>query len=211
MLDRDDKTDRLIEQIAAKQPNLVEFRLDKLSDSRTLEAIAKKKTFPAIATDKRHRDPKEAQKLLLTAAQSGFEYVDIDLDSNLVKDLMPELKSLGAQVIISWHDFTGTPSQSRLIDILNLERQVGADLCKVVTTAHHHSDNLRILEFLQAKSSEFSMVCFAMGLLGRPSRILSPLFGSEFTFAALSEDTNTADGQLSIDNLRNAWQLLGIQ
>jgi 3-dehydroquinate dehydratase type I len=210
MLDRDDKTDRLIEQIAAKQPDLVEFRLDKLSDSRTLEAIAKKKAFPAIATDKGPRDLQETRKLLLTAAQSGFEYVDIDLDSSLVKSLVPELKSLGAKVIISWHDLAGTPSDSRLVEVLSLERQVGADLCKIVTTARHRSDNLTILEFLHAKSPEFSLVSFAMGVLGRPSRILSPLFGSEFTFAALSEDTKTADGQLSIDNLRNAWQLLGI-
>jgi len=210
-LDRDVTTKRLIEQIATKRPDLVEFRLDKLSDNRVLKEIAEKKMFPAIATDKGNRDPKETRELLLAAVQSGFEYVDVDLNSSLVKTLVPELKSLGAHVIVSWHDYAGTPPQSQLNEVLSSERKVGADTCKIVTTAHHPADNLTILEFLQTKSSEDRVICFAMGLLGRPSRILSPLFGSEFAFAALSEDTKTADGQLSIDGLRNAWQLLGIQ
>ena len=46
------------------------------------------------------------------------------------------------------------------------------------------------------------VVYFAIGKLGVPSRVISPIFGAEFTFAAMNEESRTAVGQLSIDDLR---------
>jgi 3-dehydroquinate dehydratase/shikimate dehydrogenase len=87
----------------------------------------------------------------------------------------------------------------------------GGDVCKIVTTAVHPRDNLTILDFLERHSQSTRLVSFAMGSVGTPSRILSPLFGGEFTFASIDEKSTTAEGQLSIDHLRTVWQLLGIQ
>lgn len=201
----------LIEQISQKKPDLVEFRLDNLNDFGILETIAQKKTFPAIATDKSNREPAVTEKLLLKAAAAGFEFVDIDLSSRLAEKVSGKIKSHGAHVILSFHDIAGTPSPRELLRVLDSEKKAGGDVCKIVTTAVHPRDNLTILDFLENKPPETKLVSFAMGSLGTPSRILSPLFGAEFTFAALTEESKTAEGQLSIDNLRSVWQLLGIQ
>ncbi len=211
MVDGSENIDQLLGLISQKKPDLVEFRLDNLSNSGALEDIARKKTFPAIATDKSNRNAATTVKLLLGAASAGFEFVDVDLASPQTKPTVPKVKSLGAEVIVSFHDFSKTPSPDQLEKVLDSQIEAGSDICKVVTTALHPHDNLSILRFLDEKSAETRLVSFAMGNHGIPSRILSPLFGAEFTFASLAEASKTADGQLTIDNLRSVWQILGVQ
>ncbi|HID18614.1 TPA: type I 3-dehydroquinate dehydratase, partial [Candidatus Bathyarchaeota archaeon] len=52
------------------------------------------------------------------------------------------------------------------------------------------------------------LVCFAMGKLGLPSRILSPIYGGFFTFAALRRGLETAPGQLTIEELRSVVRFI---
>ncbi len=189
---------------------MVEFRLDKLSNFGTLEAIAREKTAPAIATDKSNRDASTREKLLLGAASAGFEFVDVDLAS-MPSHTIDEVRSHGAEVIVSFHDFSKTPSAEQLKQVLDSEVRAGGDVCKIVTTALSAHDNLSVLRFVAEKAGETRLVSFAMGRHGIPSRILSPLFGAEFTFASLNEAAKTADGQLTIDNVRSVWKLLGVQ
>ncbi len=189
---------------------MVEFRLDKLSNFGTLEAIARQKTVPAIATEKSIRDSAIREKLLLGAASAGFEFVDVDLASP-PRPPIRDLKSLGAEVIVSFHDLSKTPSPEELKQVLDSEVRAGGDVCKIVTTALSAHDNLSVLHFVEERARETRLVSFAMGRHGIPSRVLSPLFGAEFTFASLTEATKTADGQLTIDNIRGVWKLLGVQ
>jgi 3-dehydroquinate dehydratase-1 len=209
----DDKANvaKLIEQISSKKPDLVEFRLDKLQEPRLLEEIVDTKSFPVIATDKSDRGSIATSELLSHAAAAGFDLVDIELSAVSSNHIVKKLKSHGSEVIVSFHDHSRTPSSEDLRKILQAEKKAGGDLCKVVTTAVKPSDNLTILGFVQDESPNTRIVSFAMGPHGIPSRILSPWFGAEFTFAAISEESKTADGQLSVDTLRMVWQALGIQ
>jgi 3-dehydroquinate dehydratase len=50
-----------------------------------------------------------------------------------------------------------------------------------------------------------------MGELGRVSRLLSPLFGGFFTFASLELGSETAAGQMTIQEMRAAYELLGLK
>jgi len=167
------------------------------------------KQYPAIATVKSKRD--NLRKFLLGAAYSGFEFVDVDLAASRASDIVKELKGAGTEVIVSFHDNSKTPKRKELMRILKAEIKAGGDVAKIVTTAVHEVDNLEVLNLLKDKPSDSRLVTFAMGRHGVPSRILSPLFGAEFTFASLNELSKTAEGQLTIDNLRSAWQLLGVQ
>jgi 3-dehydroquinate dehydratase type I len=198
-----------MQRISAKKPDLVEFRLDEVSNANLLERITEKKSFPTIATDKSNRA--STPQLLEQAAEAGFEYVDIDLSAAGVESRIKHLRPHKAKVIISFHDHSKTPPTDQLRKVLEAEKKAGADICKIVTTALEARDNLTILDFVASESTNARLVAFAMGRGGTPSRILSPFFGAEFTFASLTEESKTAEGQLSIDNLRSAWQLLGIQ
>lgn len=211
MVEGRDKVAALMKQISKKNPDLVEFRLDKIKDSTTLEYIAEsKRIFKIIATDKANRDPSRRRRLLLTAAWLGFDFVDVDLGER-PRQIIHELKSSKTQIIISHHDLSGTPNLRNLNSILERAKRTGADVCKIVTTARHPRDNLRVLNFVENNARSTRLVSFAMGKLGVPSRVLSPLFGAEFTFASLGANTQTAEGQLTIDNLRHTWQILGTE
>jgi 3-dehydroquinate dehydratase I len=169
------------------------------------------KSFPVIAADKSNRGSIATLELLLHAAAAGFDMVDIELSATSSHPIVKRLKANGSEVIVSFHDYSRTPSPEELEKVLQAEKKAGADVCKVVTTAVNPSDNLTILGFVDDESANARLVSFAMGAHGIPSRILSPWFGAEFTFAAISEESKTADGQLSVDALRMVWQALGIQ
>jgi 3-dehydroquinate dehydratase type I len=208
----DDKAniDRLIRHIASKKPDVVEFRLDQLDDPGPLEEIVRRKSFPAIATDKSDRGSTTTLELLSRAARTGFELVDVELSTASSGTAVEQLKSHGAEVILSFHDYSQTPSAGELTRILEAEKNAGGDICKVVTTALQPRDNLTVLDFVEREAPTTRLVSFAMGSYGVLSRILSPWFGAEFTFASISGDSKTADGQLSIDELRSVWQTLGL-
>ena len=210
MVDGNQDVEQLLSMLSQKRPDLVEFRFDNLTNVTKLDEIAHKKTFQAIASDRSNRDAAMTRKLLMTAAASGFEFVDLDIASPLAGSDIQQLKSTGSDLIRSFHDFSKTPSPKQLAELLGSQINAGGDVCKVVTTAVTPGDNLSILRFVEENSKKTRLVSFAMGRHGIPSRVLSPLFGAEFTFASLTESSKTADGQLTIDSLRSVWQLLGI-
>jgi len=211
MVDDSADVSDLMEQLSQKKPDLVEFRFDAVTDLDKLKIIAEtKKEFKTIATDKGKRDPASRKKLLKVAVESGFDLIDVDLDDRDSSEIIHVLKDSNAQLILSYHDLSGTPSHDHLSMILDKERSSGGDVCKIVTTAKHPRDNLTVLSFVERNASRSKLVCFAMGRMGIPSRVLGPLYGAEFTFASLAEGSQTAEGQLSIDNLRKVWQILGV-
>jgi 3-dehydroquinate dehydratase type I len=85
----------------------------------------------------------------------------------------------------------------------------GADICKLVTTARNFDDNDRTLSMI----SEFrpkEIVAFAMGPRGQTSRILCPLCGGIFTYAAINKDAQSASGQICISQMRNIYEMMQI-
>jgi 3-dehydroquinate dehydratase type I len=209
MLNDSENVGELIQQISQKKPDLVELRLDKLQTPRILETVSQKKTFPAVAAIRSSQG--SAEKLLLEAARLGFEYVDVDISSPFATEVIKQTKAHGTEIIVSFHDFDKTPPPDKLNEVLNSGVEMKGDICKIVTTARQPRDNLTVLDFVQERAEQNRLVSFAMGPQGVPSRILSPFFGAEFTFASLTEEKQTADGQLSIDSLRSVWQVLGVQ
>ena len=151
----------------------------------------------------------ERQQTLLNAAKNGFEYVDVDMSSPKHKETIDKLKQLGAKPIVSYHKFDGALSSSEMGNILKQEISSGAAVCKIVTTAKKIEDNLTVLNFISAMPSRMKLVCFCMGENGKVSRLLSPMFGAFFTFASLEQGSETASGQMSIQDMRAAYDLLG--
>jgi len=208
----------LIEKAEAQNADLIEIRLDSLKNHDRLADILHCSKTPLIATNKamEHHgkfsgSENERQKILMDAAKNGFEYVDIDLSTPNMRKLIVDLREVGAKPIVSFHDFNRTPELSQLNKVLEEEIALGADICKIVTTARHVEDNLTTLNFVSKASKKAKIVCFAMGELGKPSRLLSPVFGAFFTFASIDEKRKTAKGQLTIQEMRRAYELLGLR
>jgi 3-dehydroquinate dehydratase type I len=95
-------------------------------------------------------------------------------------------------------------------EVLQKEVALGADICKIVTTAVTVEDNLAILQFIAEHKKQARLVCFCMGENGKLSRLFSPLFGAFFTFAALDTGSETAKGQMSIGEMKASYGMLGV-
>jgi len=209
---------RLIEKAEEAHADLIEVRLDSFKDYDKLVDVAAHGKTLKIAACKPPRchgkfsgTETEQQQLLLNAAKNGFAYVDVDLTQPKLSETIKELKRLGAKVIVSFHDFAETPSTAILDSVLDKELALGADVCKIVTTAQRIEDNLALLNFTAVACNKASLVCFAMGELGKISRFLSPLFGGYFTFASLAQGSETAAGQMTIQEMQTAYKLLGLK
>jgi len=84
--------------------------------------------------------------------------------------------------------------------------RIPADVYKVVTTARKPSDNARVLAAVRTVPRDRLMV-LAMGELGFPTRVLSPIFGGVYTYAAPMQAQGTASGQVSARSLRHVYRV----
>ncbi|MCW4047319.1 MAG: type I 3-dehydroquinate dehydratase [Candidatus Bathyarchaeota archaeon] len=208
---------RLIEKAEAQRADFIEVRLDCLKNPQLTDLARHGKT-PKIATimptslqGKFSGTEAERRRILLSAAKNGFAYVDVELSTPNLKEVVSEVKAAGAKPIVSFHDFQGSQSLPELNGILEREISSGAEVCKIVTTAQQVQDNLTLLNFTSAASKKAKIVCFAMGEHGKISRLLSPVFGGFFTFASLERGIKTAAGQMTIQKMETVYRVLGLK
>lgn len=196
-------------------PDLIEIRLDYMKTLGDLRLIREATGIPLIATNRcsnqgGNSPGSEADRIagLLQACESGFNYVDLEIDIEGVEELAEKIKSLGAGVIISFHDFETTPEKKLLEEILRDELSAGADICKIVGTSNTVRDNLTYFNLLR-ENTDVKIVSFGMGNAGILSRVLSPLVGGAFTYASAETGSESAPGQLTISELREIYRIMG--
>lgn len=211
-----ERTVKVLRQLDTHNPDLVEIRFDLMKPMSTISEIRDATHRPLIATNRRKDQgglfsgtEKERLATLRLAARESFDYIDVELKTKNVSRMVRQVKQDGRKVIVSYHNENFTPSQNVLESILAREKIAGADICKIVSTAKSYNDSFRCLTFVSAHARRSKLVCFAMGKLGIPSRVLSPIFGAYFTFASYSSGRETAPGQLPIESLRNLYREFG--
>jgi len=210
-----ERTVKVLRRLDAHDPDLIEIRFDLMKSTTKISQIRNATDRPLIATNRRKDQaglfPGTEQDRLATlqrAAVESFDYVDIELKTANVDKIAHRVKQNGSSVIVSYHNERFTPSKNVLTSILAREKRAGADICKIVSTAKSYHDSLRCLEFVSTQALRSRLVCFAMGRLGIPSRVLSPIFGAYFTFASYVPGRESAPGQLTIASMRNLYREL---
>ncbi len=196
--------------------DLAEIRIDHWRNKLDLRSVRKLTALPLIATNRpsweggAYGGGEEGRRAsLLSAASSGFEYVDIELKTEGIGKIIDGIRQEGSSPIVSSHNFSSTPGVRELYRIFLEERRVCAEVCKIVTMAESFKDNLVCLQALGRMARVGRAVCFCMGSYGVPSRILAPLFGSAFTYASLRRGGESAPGQLTVEELREAYTIMG--
>lgn len=207
----------LIKKAENAGANLAEIRLDYLEEFNGVEEAVEDAKIPLIATNrqyeqggKRKQNEDERVQRLLELADKGFSMVDIEVTTPNLKSVVKNLKKKGVETIISFHDFNKTPNLAELRKIAASQIKAGADICKIVTKANDISDNLTCLSLVSETHRKTRIVCFTMGNHGILSRILSPIFGANFTYASLESGMETAPGQISIQRLKEIYRCLGV-
>jgi 3-dehydroquinate dehydratase/shikimate dehydrogenase len=146
----------------------------------------------------------ERLDVLRSAARAGAAFVDVDWRLSLE---LGEVRGDGkCHRIVSRHEPEGTPEDlgSLLVEVERVLYE--GDLVKLVTHARNCVDGLRMLRFVRQRGGR--MIGFASGEAGTFTRVLAPIFGSPFTYAApaslpgLPEPPLTAPGQIRVNDLR---------
>jgi 3-dehydroquinate dehydratase/shikimate dehydrogenase len=205
-------------ETALKDTRFVEFRLDSLP--KPLAAIPYLKQFlsehkdvTAIATCRRKefggnfaKSLLEELEILEKAAGAGCQIIDIEVESaeHIKPAQMAKLRTAGAALIVSFHDFTRTRGLEQVAD--RIER-FKPDYVKIVSTARSLADNLAILRLIEDRSLSSQVVGIAMGEEGILSRVLGPRAGAAFTFASLGDGAETAPGQMTARTLLDLYRL----
>ncbi len=197
-----------------KEPDLVELRLDYATEALNLRLLRESTGVPLIATaripnhgGKWIKGEAERRTLLRSASKEGFDYVDAEIDSPSLGELVAEVRAIGASLIVSRHYLDRAPALDEMLATHREAKGVGADVVKVVGSATCSADNLPCLEYLRREPGN---VCFNMGTLGVPSRVISPLMGGCWTYASASDAGWVAPGQLTIEGLREVYHLMGV-
>ncbi len=202
------------DEVAAGE-DFLEFRLDFLSEpGRGVEAIRSfVKENPGcsiLATCRRHQNHgrfngsiEEQVRILEAATEAGSRGVDIEIES--AESAPSQIEPLRAKVslIISYHNFTGTPA---LEPVLRRMMRFRADAYKLVTLARKPSDNHRLLS-LARSHGRAPLILLAMGEVGFPTRVLSPACGGLYSYAAPRSAGGTASGQVSARLMRQCYRV----
>jgi len=142
---------------------------------------------------------------LFEAVKMGARIVDIELRTAGLAGIVEDIKRNKTKCLISTHNLQETPNLDELKGIVRKELAAGADICKVVTTAQRFEDNLTVLRLFPFFPS-VKLVTMAMGKDGVSSRVLSPMLGGYFTYAAIMEGKESAAGQLTATYLRSFYE-----
>lgn len=221
---------RNLEQIyeALEQCEMAEIRLDRcplgdkeieelftsdvplVATCRISEVAANEPSLQDPSMTPQSRDIKAmqiAEKRLVRAIEAGARYVDVELEApkQMSKRVRNTAHECGTVFIRSYHDFEGTDSFEALKAIVEKCVYHGADMVKIVTTAHSEADVERVTDLYGwcrtqdadgvGALADGGLVAFCMGEAGRQSRLDALRHGAPYTYAALTEEESAAPGQ----------------
>jgi 3-dehydroquinate dehydratase I len=171
---------------------------------------------PLIATN---RPPSEGGRwtgsdadrraLLEDALSYGVHALDVEFSTDAAWRREIYSRRGKTRLILSWHDFAGTPDDNQLEKHLTAMLAAEADILKMVTQAQTPEDNLRLLALIpRARAAGKDIIAFCMGPLGKWSRLATVFLGGFLTFAPINPQQASAPGQVTVSEMRRIWKLL---
>ena len=196
---------------AREHADAVEFRMDLANEP--LAALASYAgELPLIATNRAEWEGGEAgseNRLDDLARATEFDSVaaiDVELDAidstgTGGEQAVHRAREQGTAVIVSVHDFDGTPGADEMRQTLVRATETG-DVGKLAVTATDPGDILALLSVTYDLAGEGRRVAtMAMGEAGRHSRVTAPIYGSRIGYAPVDAANATAPGQYDLPTL----------
>ncbi|MCL6605542.1 MAG: type I 3-dehydroquinate dehydratase [Paenibacillus sp.] len=215
------------EALKSLAPDLFEWRTDFFEHVEDMEAVMGalrdiRSVIPDLPLIFTFRSAKEGgQKqisteyyisLNKTAAESGLvDIVDVELfnEEADVKAIIAAAHAHKVFVIISNHDFHGTPPKEEILSRLRKAQDLGGDLPKIAVMPNHAGDVLTLLEATYIMKEQYAdrpIITMSMAGTGVISRLTGEIFGSALTFGAAQKVS--APGQVAVAEMRDMLSLL---
>jgi 3-dehydroquinate dehydratase-1 len=213
--------------VLPKQPDVLEWRVDFFESIRdtakvisTLNAIKSAANGTPLLFTRRAviegGEPialTEPEVMALYAAVCQSQLIDlIDYElahgPELVAQVREAAKANGVALVLSYHNFSFTPSADAIREKLLLAEQLGADVAKVAVMPRELEDVLTLLSATLAahQQSSIPLISMSMGPHGALTRLFGWVFGSALTFAVGA--SSSAPGQVPIEDLNAVMQVL---
>src|ERR1051325_1283468 len=202
---------------AAAVADIIELRLDCLGDVdaalRFLGTDWKKIDRPAILT---MRSPEEGGRALLDYTERRRfwlscprlpEQTYVDLEMDMVRDLSADNQRLSFDLsrVISSHHRAGSENPDLIYERMTAS---SASVLKLAIEAKDATDCIPILRLLErAHRERRELIAISMGEAGVMTRILGPSLGTFLTYASLDEESKTAAGQITAQELREVYRI----
>ena len=208
-----EKTPKRLKQTltkALKKSDYAEIRFDFLNPNLVPDALQqiKKDLRKCVCTlrpvsegGKFSGSEKNRISIMKLIAEYNPFLLDVELNTlRKNKNLRRYLKNTGTDILVSWHNFKQTPSNSALKKKLTQMKKISNNI-KIVTMAKSINDATRVLSLY--KNNNTKLIAFSMGNYGRISRILCLFLGSPYTYASLGKPI--APGQFSVDEVKSIF------
>ncbi|MGB2985034.1 MAG: type I 3-dehydroquinate dehydratase, partial [Phycisphaerae bacterium] len=158
-----------------------------------------------------HGDAMERVSRLVAAARGTDAYVDFELaDWRKSSEVRQKVRlasaradGTGHRLILSAHDFSGPPDN--LGALVKEMADVGdAAEGKVAYRTRHICDTFDALDWMHERGRVFTVI--AMGDDGLWTRVLAKKLGAFATYCALDDESATAPGQVTLDEMFNRYR-----
>ncbi|MFC6653282.1 type I 3-dehydroquinate dehydratase [Paenibacillus rhizoplanae] len=215
------------EALIALAPDVVEWRSDFFTEVEDINAVTQVlediqrllPEIPLIFTFRSAREGGEKEissayyfRLIQAAVESGLvDMVDVELfqEEAEVRRLIAAAHGQAVFVILSNHDFDGTPSEDEIVSRLRRAQELGGDLPKIAVMPQGPADVLTLLAAtnrMQEQYADRPIITMSMAGEGVISRLAGEIFGSALTFGAAHKPS--APGQVAVADLRRVLTLL---
>jgi 3-dehydroquinate dehydratase type I len=200
---------------AARKGLWSEIRLDYL-EKPDLRRLFRTFPGPVIATNRPQAEggrwvgnEVDRRALLEEALSFGVHALDVEFAADAAWRQGLFARRGKTRLILSWHDFSGTPEDAELEQTFNAMLSQEADILKLVTQARTPADNLRLLALIpRARAAGKEIIAFCMGPLGKWSRVATVFLGGFLSFAPFNPQQASAPGQITVAEFRRMWRIL---
>jgi len=153
--------------------------------------------------------PETRYKIISTLSR---KQVLVDMDITMQADDISRLQAARVPVksILSYHNFSQTPSDTALRSIVARMKGWNAHIIKIATHCTTQRDALRLLSLLiDLRESGQRAIVLGMGKHGVITRVFGSIWGNEMAFTPLEVAQRSAAGQITVDKLDSIMQALG--
>lgn len=149
------------------------------------------------------RDREQERLPWFREALEVASWVDVEVESAIASEVVRLARTRGRHIIISHHDFAGTPEALELTAVIARARALAGDVVKVATAIRSLDDHARLLDLLRRQllmtTGGGPVALVGMGPLGTSLRSYLPAIGSRLTYGYL--DAIAAPGQIPARDL----------
>ena len=134
------------------------------------------------------------------------DFIDVELShADDLIDVIRTAESKRKRIILSYHNFERTPSERELDRIFKEFMKVGGDIFKVATFGRGKEDIVLLALFTRKislqrarrniRGLEICTMCMGNPLISFLSRLVLPIFGSDYVYGKVGQTHGSAPGQ----------------